>query len=179
MARRRGFAVATLRQGQRRATEWGASAIATAPGTLAASTIVLDQSLTGAALADVLPATIVRVRGELSVASDQDAANEFPFGAMGFHVANENARAAGAGSLLRPVTDAAADNWFVHQFFHAGNFGASTGSLFANPWHRYQFDSKAMRKIQDGDAIVVMVQNSSSADGLRYSIEFRILFKLH
>jgi len=178
MAFRRGFS-RPLRQGQRRQTEWTASALVTAVRTLAASTISLDQSFSSAGLLGVSPATIVRTRGEFMVRSDQDAANETPFGAFGFHIANENARAAGAGSLLRPDTDATDDLWFVHQFFSGGNFGASTGALFANPWTRYTFDSKAMRKIQEGDAIVVMVQNTSSSGGIEFLIHFRLLFKLH
>jgi len=179
LARRRGN-FATVRQGQRRSTVWLQSAVATAPTALAASTIALDSSFTAAQfLTFGVPGTVVRTRGELWVRSDQDAANEIPFGAIGFHVANENARAAGAGSLLRPVTDGSDDLWFVHQYFLGGSFGASTGALFANQWHRYQFDSKAMRKIVDGDAVVVMIQNSSAANAMDYVVQFRMLYKLH
>ena len=170
-----------LRQGQRRMTEWGASADITALSALSAGSVVLDQSFTDAVLsgAGLLPSTIVRVRGDIWCRSDQDAANENPFGAMTFAIANENARAAGVASLLAPLADEAADSFFVFQYFMGGNFGASTGALFANPWHHFPFDSKAMRKIEDGDSIVIVLENGDSAGTMHYILKFRILFKLH
>ena len=178
---RRTFRGPALRQGQRRLTEWGASADVSTTSGLLAGSVVLDQSFTNAILnaAGLFPSTIVRVRGDLWVRSDQNAANETPFGAMAFAVANENARAAGVASLLAPIADEGADAFFVYQYFHGGNFGASTGALFANPWHHFPFDSKAMRKLEDGDSIVIMMENSDGAGGADYVLKFRILFKVH
>ena len=139
----------------------------------------LDQSLSAAVLDPSSPTTIVRVRGEIWVRSDQDAVNETGFGALGFAVVNDNARAAGAASILGPITNEAADQWFVHQFFNAGNVGPTTGALFGNPWHRYSFDSKAMRKVEEGDAIVVMVENAAVTFSFEFLLKFRLLLKLH
>ncbi len=181
MARRSFGRLAPRRQGPRRATEWGASADSTAVKTLGGSGVVLDQSFTDAILsgAGLLPSTIVRVRGELWVHSDQGAANEAPFGAMAFAIANENARAAGIASLLTPIADEAADGFFVFQYFMGANNGASTGALFGQPWYRFEFDSRAMRKIEDGDSIAVVLENASPLHALEYILKFRILFKVH
>ncbi len=170
-----------LRQGQRRATEWVASADITAIKTLASGSTVNDQNLIEATLLalGLFPSTIVRTRGTFWVQSDQNAANETPFGAFGFAVVSERARAVGVTAIPFPVTDEGSDLFFVHQTFLGGSFGASTGALFANPWHQYDFDSKAMRKLEDGMAIAVQIQNSSGAHGLNYVLKFRMLFKTH
>ncbi len=42
-----------------------------------------------------------------------------------------------------------------------------------------EFDSKAMRKLSDNSSIVVMVENASSADGMSFLLDFRMLIKLH
>ncbi len=180
MARRRG-AFAPRRQGPRRQSEWIASADQNAVVALGASVVLLNQSLTAATFvaAGLAPSTIVRTRGSLYVHSDQTAANESGFGAFGMAVVNDNARAAGAASLPGPITDEGFDSWFVYENFGGMNFGPSTGALFANPWTRYDFDSKAMRKVENGDAVVVMFENASLAAGLEFIIKFRMLFKTH
>ncbi len=182
MARRR-FAggVPALRQGQRRVSEWGASFDQTAVIALGPNTVQLVQSFPLATLfsAGLIPSTIVRTRGELWVHSDQSAANEMPFGALSMQVTSEPARVAGAASLLAPIIDEAADQFFVYQFFAGGNSGPSTGALFGQPWSQFTFDSKAMRKIDDGQAIVIMMENASAAHQCEFVLKFRILFKKH
>ena len=181
MARRR-FAGGgpALRQGQRRLTEWGAGAVPSVTTNLAANTVLLHQAFTGAQLADVVPMTVVRVRGELWVRSDQVAASRTPFGALGFAVVSEQARAAGVASVPDPTTNALSDLWFVHQFW-ATDFTFITGAGFqgGSTFSRYSFDSKAMRKVVDGNAIVIVIANSASAGGIDFVMNFRILFKLH
>ena len=178
MARR--HFVQTRRQGPRRATEWGASAVPTVTTNLAANTVLLQQSFTAAVLEGVVPATIVRTRGELWLRSDQVAASRTPFGALGFAVVSEQARAAGVASVPDPTTNALQDQWFVHQFW-ATDFTFITGAGFqgGSTLTRYSFDSKAMRKVEDGDAIVVVIANSASAGGIDFVLNFRMLFKLH
>ncbi len=181
MARRSFGRLAPRRQGPRRQTEWGASADSTAVKTLGGSGTVLDQIFTGATLqaAGLFPSTIVRVRGDLWVHSDQDAANEAPFGALSMAVASDAASTAGVASLQLPITDETSEQFFVYQYWMGGNFGASTGALFANPWYRFSFDSRAMRKIANGDSIVVVLENASPLHGMEYILKFRILFKTH
>ncbi len=179
MARRFNRGFAPRRQGPRRMTEWGASADQNTIIGIGPNVILLNQSLSQATLAGVVPATVVRVRGELYTRSDQSAANESAFGAMGFAVVTESARVAGVGSLPSPITDETDDIWFVYQTWLAGNSGPSTGALFGQPWYRQTFESKAMRKLQDGEAIVVMMENADGAGQADFIIKFRLLFKLH
>ncbi len=159
-------------RGKRRETEWFASADAVALTTLAAATFTLDQSLTAAELAK-RPFTVVRTVGSIWVKSDQKAANESPFGAMGFLVASEKAVALGVTALPDPITQEASDSWFVYQ-----QVAASGGPEEGRPFDRYDFNSKAMRKVQDGEDIAVMVTNASSTLGLQFVIKFRLLIKV-
>ncbi len=180
MVLRRSFS-RPLRQGQRRKTEWAASADVTAVTALAAGGEILDSSLSEAILggAGLLPSTIIRTRGVLWSRSDQDAANESAFGAMSMAVTSEPARAVGVGALLTPIVDEAGDQFFVYQTWFAGNGGPSTGALFSQPWYAQEFDSKAQRKVEGGNAIVVVLENASAAHGAEFIIKFRMLFKVH
>ncbi len=167
------------RVGPRRATQWGASADTTGGTALAAATSQIDQQFTEAILQEVSPGTVQRVRGELWVVSDQVVATEQPFGAIGFAVVSEQARAAGAASLPAPITNEDSDLWFVHQFWHTDiRVFDATGNNF-NTAARYSFDSKAQRKFTEGEAIVVMIENASATHGVTYWLKFRMLFKLH
>ena len=122
--------------------------------------------------------TIIRTRGILWIRSDQTAAEEEPFGALGFSVVSEQARVAGVAAVPSPITDEQSDLFFVHQFWQSG---VSIGSevAFTNLWTAYPFDSKAMRKVADGDAIVVVMENAHAVDAANYILKFRMLFKLH
>ena len=173
MPRRRGnFPV--VRQGPRRLTEWLFSADSDATTLLGAGTAVLDQSVSGATIDEIGPATIVRTRGELWVASDQASSSEEPFGAMGFAVVSEQARVAGVTAVPTPITEEGSEKWFIWQSWLA-YFATGQGVT----WQRYSFDSKAMRKIADGDAIVVVLENASAVFGAEFILKFRMLVKLH
>jgi len=175
MARRR-FATRTgvVRSGSRRATQWLGSANDTDVTLLAAATAVLDQSF-----AFGEPATIVRTRGSLWVASDQSIASEFPFGALGMAVVTDQAFAAGAASIPAPYTESDADTFFLWESFATGLVFKSGVGTESQPWARTDFDSKAMRKVDDNSTAVVMLENGSATDGLQFIITFRMLVMLH
>ncbi len=167
--------VATLRQGQRRQTEWLASAIVTDVQTLPALNIILDQLLTTAELAK-RPFTVVRTRGTLTVWSDQAAAFETPFGGMGFMVVSEKAAALGVTAVPTPVLNQKDDGFFVYESFQASAGNTVVGQ--SDGRQVMQFDSKAQRKVEEGENIVVTLENSSAADGLFYIVQFRLLIKV-
>jgi len=173
MARGR-HVVRQFSSGPRRMTQWAGSVDSTTSQTLAAGASVLDQSLSQATLGQLVPATVVRTRGNLWITSDQTSANEQGFGALGMAVVTEQARVAGVGSIPTPITNEANEQWFVWESF-LGYFATGQGET----WQRYQFDSKAQRKVQEGDAIVVTLENASALFGLEYIIKFRMLLKLH
>ena len=164
--------------GPRRKTFWLSSADSVGTQGLAAGAVVLDQSFTEAQSSAFAPFTIVRTIGWFALRPDQNAADEDPFGAVGSMVVKGTALTAGIGSVPTPITEEADDGWFVYQAFIAGvMFGDSTG--FADLTKVFHFDSKAQRKVEDGDAIVWTVENASSSHGLEYALKFRMLIKLH
>ena len=181
MAPRRFGRLSPGRQGPRRSTEWGASADVTAVTALGGATTIIAQTFTGGILqtAGLLPSTVVRVRGELYVQSDQAAVAERPFGALGFAVVSDEAAVAGAASVPGPITNAQSEKFFVWQPWQAAAV-VDSANVAIQPMERFEFDSKAMRKIQNGDAIVVMMENGALAGiGAQFILQFRLLFKLH
>ena len=163
----------------RRQTQWLASADATGVTTLAGAAKILDQSLTAAELT-LLPFTVVRVRGLIYVQSDQVAADEQQFGGVGMAVVSDLAIAAGVASIPDPITNEDSDLWFMHRFFSYGMLigsGAGTGVPTPNGT-TFEFDSKAMRKVEEGSDIAVVLANATAA-GFRYWLKFRLLVKLH
>jgi len=98
------------------------------------------------------------------------------FGALGAQVVQERARSVGATALPRPVTEIDDDGWFLYQPFSAF-MEASAGVDFktSDVW---MFDSKAQRKVVDGEAIVFQLQNTGS-DSVQLRLLVRVLCKLH
>ena len=95
----------------RRKTEWFPSADVTALTSLAPATFNFDQSLTAVELAK-RPFTVTRTIGSIWVRSDQVAAVEDPFGAVGFTVVSDKAIATGVTALPDPITQEGSDAWF-------------------------------------------------------------------
>ncbi len=169
-----------IRGNKRRSTVWTASADVDAVSNLAAATKALHQSLPAATILAAIgfPCTVVRTRGSVWVRSDQIAGSEVPFGAVGMMVANQNALTAGAASLLGPITNEDSDNWFMHQFWFGGLvFASAIGLHGSDMWYRFDFDSKAQRKLEDGDGLATMIENGSATHGCTFLMKFRILFK--
>ncbi len=161
-------------RGPRRATDWLSNSAETDRSTLGAATAVLDQTF-----AFGEPATVVRTRGTLWVASDQAAANESPFGALGFAIVTDQAAGVGVTALPTPTTEAFSDEWFVWlPWFADARFSSAVGVGFRT-FYEYKFDSKAMRKVDADTTAVVVIENSSATDGCLFLLQFRMLVKLH
>jgi len=99
--------------GQRRLTDWLGSGPHTTATALAAASVVLDQSFTGAQVDALTAFTIIRTVGLIGVRSDQVAADEFILGAVGGMVVRETARAGGVGNVPTPITEVDDDGWFL------------------------------------------------------------------
>ena len=178
MARNVGFGrFATRRQGPRRESLWIDASTAESVLT-GAPTAVLTNSLSAAGLA-LLPFTVVRVRGFIHIRSDQAAASETFMGDLGMAIVSAQAEAIGITAIPTPLTDKDSDLWFVHQMvadrIDVGS-GAGTGPP-VNTGKYIQYDSKAMRKVVDGDQLVVVVENELAGCNLTHSA--RLLLKLH
>ncbi len=145
------------------------------PATVAANTKVFLAIL---ATGIDLDLTIRRNRGRFFVNSDQAAAAEGFQGAFGVMVVSLVAATVGAGSIPGPVTDTDA-NWMVWEPFQ-GRFqilGAGTGNDGDSGAH-FDFDSKAMRKLSEDEALVMMVENSNAVSGFDFTLGVSTLVSL-
>ncbi len=158
--------------GQRRATEWLFRTFSSGDTTIPAASFIFDSSLTTAEKAK-RPFTIIRTIGLLSVRSDQNAAIEWPFGALGMQVVSEKAVATGVTALPDPVTEGASDTWFVYQDWQSGTINTSERTVYD-----YPFESRAMRKIEEGFDVAIMIANASALHGVQYVLNFRMLIKV-
>ena len=163
----------SFQRGERRKTVW--VDVATTESTLVgAPTVVLINSAS-AGLLDLRPFTIVRVRGYLFVTSDQFAATESYGVAMGAAVVSDQAVAIGVTAVPTPVTDKQSDLWFVFENL----FSRATVSAGPNELSPVgiKYDSKAMRKVEDGQDIIFTLENE--INGVRVLHSARMLIKLH
>ncbi len=143
MARAR-YAARTFRSGARRQTTWTGSAIDNAFTGLPAATVQLDQSFTPSAQPDVgSQATIVRVRGLLTVRTDQFAATEQAFGALGMLVVSDQASAAGVASIPAPYADLDQDQFFLWQPWSVAAMVIGGASIDQGS-RQYVLESKAL-----------------------------------
>ncbi len=170
---RRGFS--RTPPSMRRKTVWIGSFDVTGMTTLAAGAAVLDQSFLATAQS---PFTVTRTRGFVFVKSDQEANTETPFGALGMMVVRDPAAAAGVASVPTPITEEEDEGWFVWQPF-VTDITVSSAIGIINGGTLYQFDSKAQRKMAQGDTLIVSLENGSATHGLQYLTKFRILLKIH
>jgi len=142
---------------------------------VAGATAVLLTSLNAAGLA-LRPFTIVRTRGLLMAITDQVAATEEPFGALGFAVVSDQASAIGVTAVPTPIVDAGSSLFFSWTPWYA-SIGFSTGSGLVNYQYTTEFDSKAMRKVEVGEDIIATVENGSATDGAQFMFMARMLIK--
>ena len=145
--------------------------------TISANTVVLASTLNASALA-LRPFTIVRTRLEVLWRSDQVAASEVPHGAVGGIVVSEQAVAAGAASVPDPVGDTDSQ-FFAYQSMIVSFIAGATAVDISPAGQRYTIDSKSMRKVANNEDIAFVVTNSDTAHGALFSVQGRILVKLH
>ncbi len=121
------------------------------------------------------PETVRRVRGLVHWQSDQSAASETPFGAIGMCVVTQDAAAAGAASIPGPFTDAASSVWLYHQFLlNKFTLGSAIG-FDANAGTQYEIDSKGMRRVSDEQEVAIMVENGNSTQAAQVIAMIRML----
>ena len=171
MARRVGR---SFHRGPRRAMDWGASAPLTGYVAVAASSAVLLQTFTPILGGE----TVIRTRGVVSIQSDQIVATEVQLGAYGIAIVTAQAVSVGITAIPHPVTDAAWGGWFFHTYFaNSMKFGTAVGIQYDRATN-FEIDSKAMRKVDEDERLVAVVENSSGA-GMEIWDSFRLLSKVH
>ena len=142
----------------------------------AASAAVLTVSLNAAALA-LRPFTIIRTRGIMHTRSDQTSVLENYSAALGFAVVSDQSVAIGVIAVPTPDTDRGSGLWFVYEEI-AGVFGFVSGIGTSDPFGstRY-FDSKAMRKVDVGQDVISVLENTSVSLGTSTHMAARMLIK--
>jgi len=166
--------VRSFKRGPRRAVDWSASAIISTVTSLAGSSAALSQVFTPIVGGE----TLIRTRGLFSYASDQLAATENIVGAFGISVVSEQAATVGITAVPHPATDAAWGGWLYHTYF-AARFGFLSSIGFEHDvLNHIVIDSKAMRKVDEDDRLVIVVENTSST-GMIFMDNVRLLSKIH
>jgi len=170
--------VGGFRRTEKRRTRWGATDVLET--NVPAGTTIIAARFTAVQL-DVIgpPLTVIRERGVALTASDQTAATELWEGAIGFAVVTEAAAAAGVASMPAPITDADWDGWYAWYGIQGVIKVGSNIGFDANGGYRTEIDSKAMRKVNDEESLVILVENASATTGFNFSMQGRTLFKLH
>ncbi len=147
-----------------------------------ASTVVsgaggtITNSLNAAALA-LRPFTIIRTHLEVWIRSDQDTAAEQQIAAIGLAIVSDQAVAIGVTAVPTPTTDSGSSLWFVHQWLLNSIVAGATNVETAISGTRYSVDSKAMRKVEAGSDLVMVVEDSGVEEGAILITAGRILVK--
>jgi len=173
---RRRFNTSRSFQRSRRESQW--LSIPPVRATLvSASTATLALSLTTEEKA-LRPFTIVRTRMLFQIASDQQIASENYGCALGIAVVSDQAEAIGITAIPTPDTDRNSDLWLLYEDLVAKfTFGDATG--FVNDGQMKYVDSKAMRKVEEGNDVTISLEAHANSQGLLAFIAGRLLVKLH
>jgi len=122
--------------------------------------------------------TVLRTVGSLSVTSDQASVTEPQIGALGMILVNDLALAAGAASIPGPITDRSDDGWFVYILIVSNMLVNTAVGFDALAGARYDFDSKAKRRVEEGFGIAIMIENASAASAFLAALVFRSLSQI-
>jgi len=146
---------------------------------LAAANSAAVTNITGASVLAVRPVTVIRIRGYMHVRSDQTGVSEGYQVAMGAAVVSDQSVAIGVTAVPTPYSDADSGAWMLHEEF-AGHFTFVSGVGFEgdNGIGR-KFDTKAMRKMDEGFQLIFVLENSSISLGTEVTLSGRVLLKLH
>ena len=161
-----------VRSGPRRLTSWLSLQPVTATMTGIGGTIFFVLTAGEKALR---PFTIVRTYLAIHVRSDQTAAGEDQFGAVGVAVVSDQSSVVGVTAVPTPATDAGSELWLAHKWFMAAGSSVNDGRVGSF----FELDSKAMRKVEDGQDLLVIGEFDTLGDGFFLTIAGRILIKNH
>ena len=129
-------------------------------------------SLNTAALA-LRPFTLVRSHFSFYLTSDQAAAVETQAAFVGMAVVSEQAVTVGITAVPTPNTEMASSLWFALKLMY-GNAVNLTDQTSAGKY--FELDSKAMRKVELGQDIIVVIENPIAA-GHTLQLAGRMLIK--
>ncbi len=120
--------------------------------------------------------TVVRTRGQLSIRPNVFSGDVDIVGAFGLGIVSAQALAIGITAIPGPFDDADWDGWFVwRSFSYRFELVDGTGDFYPAS-SDMEIDSKAMRKVADNEAVVIVMQSQIGA--MSISAPLRLLFKL-
>ncbi len=174
MARTRGRLV----RGVRRETLWIGVTPTNTNLTAGQATTILVLGAAGLALR---PFTIVRTHIFWGVRSDQVATSENYAAGISGAVVSDQANAIGVTAVPTPITDIDSDMfWFWDFAFGCLEIGG-TPTTFNELGTKKTIDSKAMRKVENGQDVAFVVEDEPTigTDGCIVAASGRMLVKLH
>ncbi len=170
------------RTSQRRKTTWiGGSVTDTTGQSLSQASSVIQASFDTRLSASQprTPFTIIRLRGQAVFYSDQSAADEDPFGAIGAMLVNGESFDAGITAVPTPYTESSDNRWFWHEYWSAPVAATPASGIMTQFYDLITIDNKAMRKVEAGDVLIFVIENKSGAHACAFSFNVRVLTKLH
>ena len=163
--------VVAARGRTRRLTTWFEFPPATT--TIGGSTASLIGVLNAAALA-MRPFTVIRSHIAFAVKSDQAAAIEQQNVGFGMAVVSDQSIAIGVTAVPTPITDLASSLWFLHSL----NFAEESALTDRTKPHSVRYlDSKAMRKVEIGQDIAIVIETAAVGQGAIVTAGGRFLVK--
>ncbi len=91
---------------------------------------------------------------------------------------SDSAVSAGITVIPEPVADADSDLWMLHQWY-AGSFTFSSAIGIQTELPFITVDSKAMRKVNNDQDLVLVLEGGSAGEGSNIQLMGRILIKMH
>ncbi len=174
MARNRTYVRGAAAIAQKRLTSWFQFAPTNASMAAAGGTVVF--SLNAAALA-MRPFTIIRTRFEYKLRSDQAAAMEEQTAAFGMAIVSDQAVAVGVTAVPTPIAEMGSDLWFLYKLIFADESALTDRTKRARGG---SVDSKAMRKVDIGqDLVVVAEMDTTTGGGVILTLGGRMLIKVN
>ncbi len=163
-----------VRRGPVRQTQWGFLQDGNVTMTGGGGTLIGSGN---AELLDQVPFTIVRVHMDCWLRSDQAAAIENQSAMIGWAVVSDQAVAIGVTAIPTPLTDMGSDLWFLHKTMFADESNLTDRTRSGQ---YFSVDSKAMRKVEEGQDIVIVSElGAASEGGVILTTAARFLIKLH
>jgi len=163
-----------FQRGPRRATDWSASG-ATAGGVAVAGN---TQALLEVFTPIVGGETLIRTRGLITISTDQTVADEVQIGAIGIGVVTAQAVSVGITAIPHPMTDAGWGGWLWHSYYSYDFAFATAVGFEGNLANQIPVDSKAMRKVDEDERLVLVIQNQA-VNGIILFSSLRLLSKIH
>ena len=141
--------------------------------TLGSGSSALIFSLNAAALA-LRPFTLVRSHFEIMTRSDQSAAVEQQLVGVGMAVVSDESRAVGITAIPTPISELGSSLWFLNRLIFGQESTVIDTSMGART---VAVDSKAMRKVEVGQDIVIVGEASATGEAAILTLGGRILVK--